>query len=175
MIIFKDELGNIIGTSPKNHINNPFRTDAETAEIGYYDSEENWVKQQEFTNTGFVGIDIDKYRQDLKNDIQLKTEELINNLTFEHPSNSNVVFSGSMSASALWDKLDAKKETTGFFPLSKTQHNDEIHSIVDVEEFDSITDALFLAQKPIWDASASLKQSLNSMTLQELKDFTDNR
>ena len=80
-----------------------------------------------------------------------------------------------MSAGSLWDKLDAKKNIDGFFPLAKTQYNDEIHMIQDVAEFDTLTSLLFATQKVVWDENAQLKQSLNNMTLQELSEFEDER
>tara|TARA_R100001198_G_scaffold97046_1_gene91643 strand:+ start:8355 stop:9038 length:684 start_codon:yes stop_codon:yes gene_type:complete len=119
--------------------------------------------------------DIDNLRSLKKASIQAKTESLINELTFAHPNDSDVVFSASIGAGSLWDKLDAKKNIDGFFPLAKTQYNDEIHIIQDVAEFDTLTSILFATQKIVWDENAQLKQSLNNMTLQELSEFEDER
>ncbi len=183
MILFINELGAIVGESSKNHVSQTndngnityhFREDAKTAEIGDYENGE-WVLRESYENSNYIPIDVVKLLAEKKASIQAKTESLINELTFAHPSDSEIIFSASISAGSLWDKLDAKKNVEGFFPLAKTQHNDEIHMIEDLEEFDNLTSLLFATQKIVWDENAQLKQSLNNMSLEDLQNFKDTR
>jgi len=73
-IIFKNELGETIGTSSKNHVNQHrdidtdevtyhFRVDAQKAEIGHYtgsEEEDNieWVFEKEYINTDYSILDV---------------------------------------------------------------------------------------------------------------------
>ncbi len=157
-----DNNGNLIGYKEGN---TSYSLDYEFPEDTEFDDSEK-PSEENITTT---------LRNKLKSQIQAKTESLINELAFAHPNDSDVVFSASMSAGSLWDKLDAKKTIDGFFPLAKTQYNDEIHMIEDLEEFDNLTSLLFATQKIVWDENAQLKQSLNNMSLEDLQNFKDTR